>query len=111
MADFTANYNLEKPAQSDFYNVEVQNKNMDKIDAAIVEARNDPQLSVDIEKLQREMLQVAKKYIALNSRIDRLEDAVFSNITGNPYLVSCDSLNGITVVKGVWNSVQQRIEC
>ncbi len=39
MADFTANYNLEKPAQSDFYNVEVQNKNMDKIDAALAGAR------------------------------------------------------------------------
>ena len=39
MAEFTANYNLEKPAQSDFYNVEVQNKNMDKIDTALAGAK------------------------------------------------------------------------
>lgn len=35
MAEFTENYKLEKPAQNDFYNVEVQNQNMDKIDAAL----------------------------------------------------------------------------
>lgn len=39
MADFTTNYNLEKPAQNEFYNVEVQNQNMDKIDAAIAQAK------------------------------------------------------------------------
>ena len=33
MATFTPNLNLEKPAQEDFYNVDVQNANMDKIDA------------------------------------------------------------------------------
>ena len=32
MANYTKNFNLEKPAQEDFYNVEVQNRNMDKID-------------------------------------------------------------------------------
>lgn len=31
----TPNYNLNKPAQTDFYDVELQNENMDKIDAAL----------------------------------------------------------------------------
>lgn len=31
----TPNYNLNKPAQTDFYDVDVQNENMDKIDAAL----------------------------------------------------------------------------
>lgn len=35
MAEFTGNFKLEKPAQTEFYNVEVQNQNMDKIDAAL----------------------------------------------------------------------------
>ncbi len=39
MAEFTALYNLEKPAQNEFYNVEVQNQNMDKIDAGLAEAK------------------------------------------------------------------------
>ena len=35
MAEYTQNYNLIKPAQEDFYNVDDQNRNMDKIDAAL----------------------------------------------------------------------------
>jgi len=35
MAQYTSNYDLMKPAQEDFYNVDDQNRNMDKIDAAL----------------------------------------------------------------------------
>lgn len=35
MAEFTGNYNLEKPAQTDYYDVDVFNSNADKIDAAM----------------------------------------------------------------------------
>ena len=35
MATYTENYNLEKPAQSDLYNIDVFNENADKIDAAL----------------------------------------------------------------------------
>lgn len=35
MATKTPNYKLNKPAQTDFYNVDVQNENMDLIDAAL----------------------------------------------------------------------------
>lgn len=35
MATYTENYNLEKPAQSDLYNVDVFNENADKIDEAL----------------------------------------------------------------------------
>ena len=35
MAEYTQNYNLIKPAQEDFYDVDDQNRNMDKIDAAL----------------------------------------------------------------------------
>lgn len=44
-------------------------------------------------------------------RIARLEDSLFSNITGNPFAVSFDDLTGITLVKGIWNKGAQRIEC
>ncbi|WMI82038.1 glycine-rich domain-containing protein [Anaerotignum sp. MB30-C6] len=52
MAEFTGNFKLEKPAQNEFYNVEVQNQNMDKIDAALAEAGNDPQLEVDVAEIK-----------------------------------------------------------
>lgn len=45
------------------------------------------------------------------SRLTRLEDGVFNNITGNPYLVSFDSLDGVSLVMGIWNRERQRIEC
>lgn len=47
----------------------------------------------------------------LESRVARVEDGLFNNITGNPYLVSFDALDGVTLVKGVWNTERQRIEC
>lgn len=55
--------------------------------------------------------QALNKCAELESRVARVEDGLFSNITGNPFLVSFDSLDGITLVKGVWNSARQRIEC
>lgn len=47
----------------------------------------------------------------LESRVARVEDGLFNNITGNPFLVSFDALDGVTLVKGVWNAERQRIEC
>lgn len=37
MATYTTNYKLEKPAQTDIYNVDVFNANADKIDAALTD--------------------------------------------------------------------------
>ena len=37
MATYTTNYNLEKPAQTDVYNVDVFNDNADKIDAGLTD--------------------------------------------------------------------------
>lgn len=51
MADFTKNYNLEKPAQTDFYNVEVQNSNMEKIDNAIAAAGANPEMEQQVSDI------------------------------------------------------------
>lgn len=47
----------------------------------------------------------------IESRVSRVEDGLFNNITGNPFLASFDSLDGITLVKGTWNEERKRIEC
>lgn len=47
----------------------------------------------------------------LESRVARVEDGLFNDITGNPFLVSFDALDGVTLVKGIWNTERQRIEC
>lgn len=45
------------------------------------------------------------------SKINILWDAVFSDITGNPFQVTFTNLEGITLVSGVWNEAQARLEC
>lgn len=47
----------------------------------------------------------------IESRVSRVEDGLFNNITGNPFLASFDSLDGIALVKGIWNEERKRIEC
>ena len=47
----------------------------------------------------------------IESRVSRVEDGLFNNITGNPFLASFDSLDGITLIKGIWNEERKRIEC
>ncbi len=55
MSEFTENYGLEKPAQNEFYNIDVQNQNMDKIDQAIAEAGNNPQLEIDVAEIKNKI--------------------------------------------------------
>ena len=45
----------------------------------------------------------------LKSRVTRLEDMILYNITGNPYMIAFDTLDGL-VVEGVYNQEKQRIE-
>lgn len=45
------------------------------------------------------------------SKIATLWDAIFTNITGNPFTVAFSSLSGITVTAGVWNAAKARLEC
>jgi hypothetical protein len=45
------------------------------------------------------------------ARISRLEDALYSNITGNPFVITFGSLDGITLESGVWNVTNAMLEC
>lgn len=47
----------------------------------------------------------------LKSKIDRLNDAIFNDITKNPFLISFNDLDGIIIKKGNFNKEKQRIEC
>ena len=50
--------------------------------------------------------------VAMNeSKIATLWDAIFTNITGNPFTVAFSSLSVITVTAGVWNTAKARLEC
>ncbi len=55
--------------------------------------------------------QAANKLNELSSRMAQVEDGLFSNITGNPFNILFSDIDGIEVVKGIWNKQKQRIEC
>jgi hypothetical protein len=45
------------------------------------------------------------------SKVSTLWDAVFSDITANPFQLTFADLTGITMTHGVWNAALQRLEC
>lgn len=47
----------------------------------------------------------------LNSKVATLWDAVFTEITTNPWLITFADLDGVTLTSGVWNKSLQRLEC
>ena len=65
----------------------------------------------DKAKAAADAAQALNLAAGLESRVSRVEDGIYNNITGNPFLVSFDSLDGIILVKGVWNEAQHRVEC
>lgn len=60
-------------------------------------------------KIEIDLLKV--KDAEHDSRLKRLEDSLFNDIVGNPYLITFPNLTGIVLKKGVWNKAQKRLEC
>lgn len=54
--------------------------------------------------VNKDLLQV------IEDRVVWLMNIVFSDITDNPFAITFESLDGLTVT-GVWNNSQNRIEC
>ena len=44
-------------------------------------------------------------------KMQTMWDAVFSNITTNPFLITFENLDGIDLTNGVWNTAANRVEC
>lgn len=65
----------------------------------------------DAEKAWKAAQENAAEITELRGKIVRIEDAIFNNISANPFLVSFGDLTGIVIIKGVWNVEKQRIEC
>lgn len=59
---------------------------------------------------------VTKEYVddvnaLLAAKIDVLWDALFTEITTNPFEIAFDTLEGISGVVGIWREDLQRLEC
>lgn len=54
---------------------------------------------------------VDKADAALAARVNVLWDALFTDITENPFQITFENLDGVSVEVGIWNATYQRLEC
>lgn len=131
---YTDNYNLKMPEQTDYINVDDFNYNFIKIDKQIREeidkippindATETEQGLVKVESTELEQTPhtVLSKGVAEERRIalenyisevsdglERLENAILTDVTGNPFEISFKDLEGLEVT-GYWNKELQRLE-
>lgn len=80
-----------------------------------VENKNNPHATTAVQvgaaALVHEHPELISRINANAADIQILRDAVFSNITSNPFRVSFESLSGVVVGSGVWNTAYSRLEC
>lgn len=60
---------------------------------------------------QQAVTDLTKAVTQNTGKIATLWDAVFSDITTNPFQITFADLSGITLTSGVWNAPRQRLEC
>lgn len=84
MATYTDNYQLEKPAQSDLYNVDVFNDNADKIDTAL----NAKALAQDLATVESSSSAsrsyAVGEYLVYNGLLYKVTSAIASGGTISP---------------------------
>ena len=65
----------------------------------------------DIGTLDTEGDSIVSRLSQAEADIAQLKDALFTNITGNPFTLVFSSLEGFSVTAGVYNAAQSRLEC
>lgn len=133
MSTNTPNYNLEKPHEDEFYNVDVPNTNMDKIDAAL-KALSDALGGIDLTNLLQAITAVDNKvnthsedkvihpsyviasgtnsYVATIDGIQSLVEGLsikvkFTNANTGTVTLNINSLGAKTLLKSNGNSLSQ----
>ena len=110
MPNYTNNLNLEKPLQSENYNIDIFNSNADKIDTAIQEIKG----KVDGLELKAEKVTLADKSNLFNAT--NVEDALLENkktILSNTNLISTlnaeingQRLRGINIANAIIDKLE-----
>jgi hypothetical protein len=84
-------------------------------DESIIRARDDAiekaaRIAKDWE-LEERINALGLQVLENTGKIGLLWDAVFADMTTNPFLFAFADLNGITLVQGNWDRIQQRLDC
>lgn len=69
------------------------------------------QAAVIAGNAESKVIELAQAVTQNTGKIVTLWDAVFSDITSNPFQITFVDLSGITLASGVWNATLQRLEC
>ena len=48
---------------------------------------------------------------SLEARLKQLESALYEDITGNPFTITFNDINGLNLTNGVFNESKARLEC
>lgn len=102
--ELTSYYGLKKPGYGDPVEVGDLNSNAEVTDR-------------ELHRLAMQAQNAAARLDALEAlvndyglRIKALEDGIYTDITGNPFSVRFNTLEGVQVT-GIWNKELQRMEC
>ena len=114
---YSVNYALNLPEGGDFYNVQDFDANFIEIDAQMMNnaegiADNADAIiaeAVLTANLTAEVTRAQNAEDALDARLSLVELILLTDVAGNPFTVTFDALDGITV-QGVWNTEAKRIE-
>jgi hypothetical protein len=84
-------------------------------DESIIRARDgatekEARVARDME-LEGRINSIELQVLENTGKIALLWDAVFADMTSNPFMFTFADLNGITLILGNWNQTQQRLDC
>lgn len=88
---------------------------MKKVDACTTTANEAKQIAMEARLTAQQALALVKEFgkivDANTSKTQTLWDAVFSEVTANPWRLDFTNLDGIELVSGVWDESRARLVC
>ena len=81
---------------------------IERAEKAITDAEEAIQKAEDVTDTVLELIPTINE---TNAKVELLFDAIYGELTENPFTATFGTLDQVTVVSGVWNADRQRLEC
>ena len=113
----TQNYQFPLPLEEEYYSIDVVNETTEAIDSQLKQNMDAlGALRTELEEtfereVQDGLVPLAARVAQAEADIAQVKDALFTNITGNPFTLVFSSLEGFSVTAGGYNAAQSRLEC
>ena len=113
----TQNYQFLLPLEEEYYSIDVVNETTEASDSQLKRNMDAlDSLRTELEEtfgreVQNGLVPLSSRLTQAEADIAQVKDALFTNITGNPFTLVFSSLEGFSVTAGVYNAAQSRLEC